>query len=107
MTRICATGCCRDHELEAVSSHEEKAEMGVVCSYHFIHHLDRRVPHYHMRKCYDSAPEGLWAPTTYMNYSGIFKSLFTVMWDEDEKCFRPFPDSEFLMGDQAGKFKPT
>jgi len=47
--------------------------------YHFIHHLNYRIPNYNLEKCYREIPQLQIKPRTFID--GV-KSMFLALWDE-------------------------
>jgi omega-6 fatty acid desaturase (delta-12 desaturase) len=56
--------------------------------YHHIHHLNPRIPNYHLKRCYD-AVAGLHAAPT-LTFFRSFSCARLKMWDEDQQKMVPF-----------------
>ena len=63
--------------------------------YHHIHHLSTRIPSYNLQKCHDDN-EHLFDKITKVEYKQAFKSLFHVLYDENEKKYVSFGIDRFL-----------
>lgn len=64
-----------------------------------MHHLNRKIPCYNLKACHDTAPPGTWDGIGALNYMETFQSMFTTMYDEDNCCFRSFPDLNWILPD--------
>ncbi|SHO44216.1 fatty acid desaturase [Desulfopila aestuarii] len=57
--------------------------------YHHVHHLDPRIPNYHLQRCYNTVPELQNAPPVTVTKSVDCFRL--KLWDEDLQKMVPFP----------------
>lgn len=69
------------------------------CRYHHIHHLNRKIPLYNLRKCHESAPPGTWDHLPILTWKSTLQSMLTTIYDYNNCCFRSFPELEWLMPD--------
>lgn len=62
--------------------------------HHHIHHLDSRVPCYHLFECHVRAPPGAWEAAgvpVLRGWGDIARGLSMSLWDEERKQFARFP----------------
>jgi omega-6 fatty acid desaturase (delta-12 desaturase) len=57
---------------------------------HHIHHVASRIPNYHLQRCYDENPE--LHEVTKLTFWNSVKTLWMVLWDEDERRLVRFRD---------------
>ncbi len=51
--------------------------------FHHIHHVNPRIPNYHLRRCYNENPE--LHEVTQLSIPQSIKTLWLTLWDEDER----------------------
>ena len=57
---------------------------------HHIHHLDSRIPNYHLQKCHDANPE--FHRAIQFSFTESLPCIFLKLWDEDQKQMIRFKD---------------
>jgi len=68
---------------------------GVLIGYHPIHHLNSRIPNYHLAACYDEQPAFRHAVTFGLRDS--LKCAAMKLWDADNRRMVPFSEAESRM----------
>lgn len=66
--------------------------------FHHIHHLNPRIPNYHLQKCHEASPFFIETRTVTL-WSGL-KSLFFRLWDEDQHRMLSFRQLKRLQAEQ-------
>ncbi len=57
---------------------------------HHIHHLNSRIPNYHLQRCYDENPE--LHDVTHLPFVQSIKTLWLSLWNEDDRRLVGFKD---------------
>jgi len=68
---------------------------------HHIHHMNSRIPNYHLQRCYDDNPE--LHDVTRLPLARSIRTLRLSLWDEDERRLVKFRDLKALRARLEGE----
>jgi omega-6 fatty acid desaturase (delta-12 desaturase) len=71
------------------------ATLGI--EYHHIHHFSTAIPCYHLAKCHESAPPGMWIKVTVVDsIRSAIQGCFNVQWNDKTQRFESFAEYQEL-----------